>query len=143
MLDEPKSSHLIDELILDGLRYQAQQQLAWLQQAPIPLAIQAFLNSNSPHPQLPDVLKDGATTLCRDWLRRLRAYDGRTLARLHETFSPRAMMPVPFGLEMQCELGAAGVVLPPARPAPSCGTGTARHCSCWPWPRRHNAGWRW
>ncbi|MCS5515916.1 hypothetical protein NWF32_14265 [Pseudomonas qingdaonensis] len=62
MLNEPKSSHLIDELILDGLRYQAQQQLAWLQQAPIPLAIQAFLNSNSPHPQLPDVLKDGATT---------------------------------------------------------------------------------
>lgn len=114
VLDEPKSSHLIDELILDGLRYQAQQQLAWLQQAPIPLAIQAFLNSNSPHPQLPGVLKDGATTLCRDWLRRLRAYDGRTLARLHETFSPRAMMPVPFGLEMQCELGAAGVVLPPA-----------------------------
>ena len=114
VLDEPQSANLIDELILDGLRYQAEQQLAWLQQAPIPLALQAYLNSHSAQPQLPAVLKDGATTLCRDWLRRLRAYDERTLARLHDTFSPRAMMPVPFGLEMQCELGAAGVVLPAA-----------------------------
>ncbi|MBV6289754.1 DUF805 domain-containing protein [Pseudomonas aegrilactucae] len=114
VLDEPHNSNLIDELILQGFRYQAEQQLAWLQQAPIPLAIQAFVTSHSAQPQLPAALKDGATTLCRDWLRRLRPYNARMLARIKDTFSPRAMMPVPFGLEMQCTLAAEGLVLPPA-----------------------------
>ncbi|NER62949.1 DUF805 domain-containing protein [Pseudomonas sp. MAFF212427] len=114
VLEEPHNSNLIDELILQGFRYQAEQQLAWLQQAPIPLAIQSFLASHSAQPQLPTVLKDGALTLCRDWLRRLRPYDARMLARIKDTFNPSGMMPEPFGLQVQCTLAGEGLVLPPA-----------------------------
>lgn len=114
VVNEPHNDNLIDELILQGLRYQAEQQLAWLQQAPIPLAIQAFLTSHSAQPQLPAVLKDGALTLCREWLRRVRPYNARMLARIKETFNPSGMMPEPFALALQCTLAAEGLVLPPA-----------------------------
>ncbi|MCE6981660.1 molecular chaperone DnaJ, partial [Pseudomonas frederiksbergensis] len=56
ILDEPLGDDPLEILILEGFKYQAEQQLRWLNQSPLALALTAFINSPSAHPQLPEVL---------------------------------------------------------------------------------------
>lgn len=102
---------LLDTLILEGLKAQAEQHLTWLRQAPICRAMEEFVSTDAIEPALPAALTE-TREVCRQWLRRLRAYDIRGLARLDSTFTFNDMMPVPFALQTQAQLAAEGLVLP-------------------------------
>ncbi|MGY4489940.1 molecular chaperone DnaJ [Pseudomonas sp. TE3610] len=102
---------LLDTLILEGLKAQADQHLTWLRQAPICRAMEEFVSTDAIEPALPGALTE-TREVCRQWLRRLRAYDIRGLARLDSTFTFNDMMPVPFALQTQAQLAAEGLVLP-------------------------------
>lgn len=112
VVQAPDSDNLLESLILQGLRRQAEQRLTWLRRAPICLAMAAFCASDEADVPLPPALTD-TRGVCRDWLRRLRAYDARACAHLARTFTFKDMMPVPFALGTQAELAASGVLLPP------------------------------
>lgn len=87
ILDEPQPLDALESLVLSGFKYQAEQQLCWLNQAPIPLAMKAFLGSRSVQPQLAEELKkDEPHDICRLWLRRLRPYDTSALVLIDQAF---------------------------------------------------------
>ncbi|TWD50239.1 J domain-containing protein [Pseudomonas sp. SJZ131] len=87
ILEEPQPVDALEGLVLSGFKYQAAQQLRWLNQAPIPLALKAFLSSRSVQPQLAEELKKNEPhTICRLWLRRLRPYDQAALVRIDQAF---------------------------------------------------------
>ncbi|WP_434768360.1 DUF805 domain-containing protein [Pseudomonas triticicola] len=107
---EPEA--VLDQLVLEGLQYQAGQQICWLTRAPIPQALEAFLASDSAS-TLPSALDKGEPLeLSLLWMRRLRAYDARSLARLAEAFSLDNRDERLAGLKLQAQLAAQGMLLP-------------------------------
>ncbi|UVL23123.1 DUF805 domain-containing protein [Pseudomonas donghuensis] len=113
ILDEPLGDDPLEILILEGFKYQAEQQLRWLNQSPLALALTAFINSPSAHPQLPEVLReDSGSPVARDWLRRVRSYPAATLPKLTELIKPGNLMPEPYGVQLLSELAEAGIELP-------------------------------
>ena len=87
ILDEPLPIDALEGLVLHGFKQQAEQHVRWLTQAPIPLAMNAWIGADTDSPQLPEALKEGlAQSLCRLWLRRLRAYNRAALERIAEHF---------------------------------------------------------
>lgn len=115
ILDEPHPFDALEGLVLSGFKYQAEQQLCWLNQAPIPLAMKAFLNSRSVEPQLAEELTKGEPhKICRLWLRRLRAYDQSALVRIDQAFD---LLDAEAdanlrSLSLLVQLGQRGAVLP-------------------------------
>lgn len=115
ILDEPHPFDALEGLVLSGFKYQAEQQLCWLNQAPIPLAMKAFLNSRSAEPQLAEELTKGEPhKICRLWLRRLRAYDQSALVRIDQAFD---LLDAEAdtnlrSLSLLVQLGQRGAVLP-------------------------------
>lgn len=115
ILDEPQPVDALEGLVLSGFKYQAAQQLRWLNQAPIPLALKAFLSSRSVQPQLAEELrKDEPHTICRLWLRRLRPYDQAALVRIDQAFDLQdAQADVDLrGVSLLVRLEQRGVLLP-------------------------------
>jgi hypothetical protein len=115
ILDEPHPVDALEGLVLSGFKYQAEQQLCWLNQAPIPLAMKAFLNSRSVQPQLAEELTKGEPhKICRLWLRRLRVYDQSALERTDQAFDLHdAEADVNLrDLSLLVQLGQRGAVLP-------------------------------
>jgi len=109
----PASDQPLDELILAGFRRQARQQLAWLEQAPVPRALKQWIESDEESPPLPAQLEEGhAPQACGEWLVRLRAYDGGALQRIVEHFHIQQLSPAPFALVQQMRLAVAGLQLP-------------------------------
>jgi uncharacterized membrane protein YhaH (DUF805 family) len=115
ILDEPQPLDALESLVLSGFKYQAEQQLCWLNQAPIPLAMKAFLGSRSVQPQLAEELKkDEPHDICRLWLRRLRPYDTSALVRIDQAFDLQdAQADVDLrGLSLLVQLEQREMVLP-------------------------------
>jgi uncharacterized membrane protein YhaH (DUF805 family) len=115
ILDEPPPVDALEALVLSGFKYQAEQQLCWLNQAPILLAMTAFLSSRSVQPQLAEELTKGEPhNICRLWLRRLRPYDQAALMRIDQAFDLHAAdADVNLReLNLLVELGQRGVILP-------------------------------
>lgn len=113
VLDAPESLDVLDALVLQGFKYQAEQQICWLTQAPIPLALNAFLVSQSAHPVLaPELQKGEPRELSLLWMRRLRSYDARAMARLDEAFALGKQDPVLSGVYLQAQLAEQGLLLP-------------------------------
>ncbi|MDD1013571.1 DUF805 domain-containing protein [Pseudomonas rubra] len=113
ILDEPLGDDPLDLLIIEGFKYQAEQQLRWLEQSPLALALTAFINSPSAQPQLPEVLCDGSgLAVARDWLRRVRSYPAATLPKLTARIKPANLMPTPFAVQLLSDLAEAGIELP-------------------------------
>ncbi|MFZ0155885.1 DUF805 domain-containing protein [Pseudomonas sp.] len=103
----------LDALILEGFQYQAEQQLRWLNESPIALALTAFINSPSAHAQLPEALTDdNVLPVCRDWMRRMRSYPAAGVIRLTEAIEPSSLYPVPYALDLLAQLATLGIELP-------------------------------
>jgi uncharacterized membrane protein YhaH (DUF805 family) len=84
-----------------------------LTQAPIPLALKAFLDSQSAAPVLaPELQKGEPRELSLLWMRRLRHYDARALARLDEVFALGHQEAVLRGIYLQAQLAEQGLLLP-------------------------------
>lgn len=115
ILGEPDPFDALEGLVLSGFKYQAEQQLCWLNQAPIPLAMKAFLNSRSVEPQLAEELTKGEPhKICRLWLGRLRVYDQSALVRIDQAFD---LLDAEAdtnlrNLSLLVQLGQRGAVLP-------------------------------
>ncbi|WP_339525087.1 DUF805 domain-containing protein [Pseudomonas sp. EL_65y_Pfl2_R96] len=115
ILEEPHPFDALEGLVLSGFKYQAEQQLCWLNQAPIPLAMKAFLSSRSVEPQLAEELTKGEPhKICRLWLGRLRAYDPSALVRIDQAFD---LLDAEAdanlrSLSLLVQLGQRGAVLP-------------------------------
>ncbi|UVM48277.1 DUF805 domain-containing protein [Pseudomonas sp. B21-015] len=115
ILEEPHPFDALEGLVLSGFKYQAEQQLCWLNRAPIPLAMKAFLSSRSVEPQLAEELtKDEPHKICRLWLGRLRAYDPSALVRIDQAFD---LLDAEAdanlrSLSLLVQLGQRGAVLP-------------------------------
>ncbi|KJK19618.1 DUF805 domain-containing protein [Pseudomonas sp. 2(2015)] len=113
IMAEPLGDDPLDQLIIEGFKYQAEQQLRWLEQSPLALALTAFINSPAAQPQLPEVLLEGpCQTVARDWLRRMRSYPAATLPKLTALIKPANLMPTPFALQLLSDLAEAGIELP-------------------------------
>ncbi|WP_236190952.1 DUF805 domain-containing protein [Pseudomonas paraglycinae] len=127
IMEAPQASDILEQLVLEGFKYQADQQICWLTQAPIPLALKAFLASNSAQPVLEPVLQKGEPlALCLLWMRRLRAYDARSLARLDEAFGLGKQGALLDGLKLQAQLAGQGMLLP----------AIDGRCDVWEWHRQ-------
>jgi uncharacterized membrane protein YhaH (DUF805 family) len=115
ILDEPHPLDALEGLVLTGFKHQAEQHLCWLNQAPIPLAMKAFVNSHSSEPQLAEQLKKGEPhNICRLWLGRLRGYDQSALVRIDQAFDlldAEADVNL-HSLSLLVQLGQRGPVLP-------------------------------
>jgi len=117
VLDAPSTTDVLEALILQGFKYQAEQQICWLTQAPIPLALKAFLDSQSAEPVLaPELLKGEPRELSLLWMRRVRAYDARALARLDKAFGLGNQEAVLNGVYLQAQLAEQGLLLPALAP---------------------------
>ncbi|MGE7960258.1 DUF805 domain-containing protein [Pseudomonas sp. NPDC089530] len=113
VMDAPSSPDVLDELVLQGFKYQADQLICWLTQAPIPLALNAFLGSQSAQPIIaPELLKGEPLDLSLLWMRRLRSYDARALARLDDAFELGTRGAALGGLAVQAQLAEQGLLLP-------------------------------
>ncbi|PKA68040.1 uncharacterized membrane protein YhaH (DUF805 family) [Pseudomonas baetica] len=112
VMDAPATPEVLDQLVLEGFKYQADQQICWLTQAPIPRALQAFLSSEESAQLPPELQKGEPLELSLLWMRRLRAYDARSLARLDEAFSLDKRDVVLDGLKLQAQLAEQGMLLP-------------------------------
>ena len=113
LMAEAPGDDPLDALILEGFQYQAGQQLRWLNESPIALALTACINNPSAEAQLPEALREShLRPVCRDWMRRVRSYPATGLIRLAEAFKPGGMFPAPYALELQAQLAAAGIELP-------------------------------
>lgn len=86
ILDEAQPTDALEGLVLSGFRYQAQQHIRWLTQAPIPLALEDFVGSAEEFHLAEELTKGASVTVCRLWLRRLRPYDKAALARIEQVF---------------------------------------------------------
>lgn len=87
VLDEALPLDALEALVLSGFQYQAEQHVRWLKQAPIALAMNAYIDENAVSPQLPAAqTSDQSHGLCRGWLRRLRPYGHAALAGIDEDF---------------------------------------------------------
>ena len=127
IMEAPQASDILEQLVLEGFKYQADQQICWLTHAPIPLALKAFLASNSAQPVLEPVLQKGEPlALCLLWMRRLRAYDARSLARLDEAFGFGKQGALLDGLKLQAQLAGQGMLLP----------AIDGRCDVWEWHRQ-------
>ncbi|MHC6224494.1 molecular chaperone DnaJ [Pseudomonas sp. X10] len=114
ILAEQASEDALDALILEGFQRQAEQQLHWLEHAPIVQALVRYSTSDAPAAALPEALsEDDALPVCREWLRRMRCYCTQTLRGLNLAFNPLRMFPVPFALSLQGSLAEDEVLLPP------------------------------
>jgi hypothetical protein len=113
LLAEPDSTDVLEQLVLEGFKYQAEQLLCWLTQAPVPLALKAFLESHSAHAYLAHELNQGEPrALCQLWLKRWRPYESRALERIAEVFEPARQGAEGSELELWIDLGRQGVYLP-------------------------------
>ncbi|MDI2594922.1 J domain-containing protein [Pseudomonas sp. 681] len=113
VMDAPQASDVLDELVLQGFKYQAEQQLCWLTHAPIPLALKAFLDSQAAQPLLaPELQKGEPRELALLWMRRLRPYDVLALTRLDEAFAPGKQGAMLGGVHLQVQLAEQGLLLP-------------------------------
>lgn len=114
LLAEPDSNDVLDSLVLEGLKYQAEQHLYWLQHAPIPQALTAFINAPDDSVQLNPLLgQDLALDVTQHWLRRLKAFTAAQWTRLDSAFEQELIASLPFGVKMLALLNREGVVLPP------------------------------
>ncbi|AZD47485.1 DUF805 domain-containing protein [Pseudomonas chlororaphis] len=126
VLDEPQPLDALEALVLSGFKDQAGQHLRWLNQAPIPLAMKAFIDEGAASAQLADALTTGEPhQICRLWLRRLRPYGHVALERIAESFelSDTDAASDLSELNLLLQLSQRGIVLPPP------GTGEA----LWHW----------
>ncbi len=112
VMDAAAPLDILDQLVLEGFKYQAGQQICWLTQAPIPLAMQAYLAADHATPLPPELHKGQPLELSLLWMRRLRAYDAGSLARLDEAFSLDKRDAMLDGLKLQAELATQGMVFP-------------------------------
>ncbi|WP_347905224.1 DUF805 domain-containing protein [Pseudomonas purpurea] len=113
VMNEPDSDDVLDALLLEGFKYQAEQQICWLTQAPIPLALKSFVDSHSAQPVLaPELQKGEPCDIALLWLRRLRPYDQSALARLDQAFSLGKHDEFHRGVCLMAQLAEQGVVLP-------------------------------
>lgn len=115
ILDDAHPIDPLESLVFSGFRYQAEQQLCWLTQAPLPLAMEAFLDSRLPDPQLPEVLRTGEPhQVCRLWLSRMRVYSRCALEQIEQFFALEDLNAAAKlqSLSLLAKLGRQGVVLP-------------------------------
>ncbi|WP_426206355.1 DUF805 domain-containing protein [Pseudomonas sp. TWP3-1] len=115
VLDDPSPVDALEGLVLSGFKLQAEQQLRWLTEAPIPLAMKAFVDADADSAQLPEALtKDAPHTICRLWLRRMRPYSHAALERIDQAFklSDSKAESDLAPLKLLLELSQRGVVLP-------------------------------
>jgi len=114
ILDEPEPVDPLESLVLHGFKHQAEQQLCWLNQAPIPLAMTRFLNGLVDQPKPEELTKGSAHKICRSWLRKLRHYDQSALIRIDEAFDlhDSELDSDLRGLSALVQLGHRGVELP-------------------------------
>lgn len=112
--EAPASEDLLEEIILKEFRRQAAQHLRWLSKAAVPLVMSGCLEHEDRYPEFPPSLgEDFGPLACRNWLRRMRAYDRRALERIFENFAVRQMQPAPFALDHQARLANRGLELAP------------------------------
>lgn len=112
--EAPASEDLLEEIILKEFRRQAGQHLRWLSKAAVPLVMSGCLEHEDRYPEFPQSLgEDYGPLACRNWLRRMRAYDRRALERIFEHFAVRQMQPAPFALDHQARLANRGLELAP------------------------------
>jgi uncharacterized membrane protein YhaH (DUF805 family) len=119
LLDEPYPVDALEGLVISGFKYQAEQHLRWLNQAPIPLAMKTFLSNCSVQPRLAEELAKGEThQSCRLWLRRLRFFDQTALVRIDQAFDLQdAQADVSLReLNLLVELGGRSTLLPVIAP---------------------------
>lgn len=119
LLDEPWPVDALEGLVISGFKYQAEQHLRWLNQAPVPLAMKTFLSSRSVQPRLAEELTKGEPhQIFRLWLRRLRVYDRTALVRIDQVFDlqdAQANLSL-HELNLLVELGKRGALLPVIAP---------------------------
>ena len=115
MLAEPLPVDALERLVLSGFKTQAEQHVRWLTDAPIPLAMNAYIDVSAVSPQLPATLREGTPhTLCRLWLQRLRPYSRVALERIGEDFklNDSAAKTDLSGLELLRQLSQGDMLLP-------------------------------
>ncbi|MBX9409805.1 DUF805 domain-containing protein [Pseudomonas baetica] len=106
----------LESLVLRGFKYQAEQHLRWLGEAPMATAMRTFSGADSTARQLPEVLKKGDPhKVCRLWLRRLRPYNGTALERIAQAFKLSAVKDDCdlSELDLILQLSRRAIVLPP------------------------------
>lgn len=104
----PPHTDLFEELLHKGFREQAQQQLHWLDDAPVPKALHNLLLDNGVG--FPSDLGEGyAPQACNKWLLRMRAYDRHALEHILQRFDLQQMHPRPWALQHQARLARAGL----------------------------------
>ncbi|MEX5590032.1 molecular chaperone DnaJ [Pseudomonas urmiensis] len=114
ILAQTPGEDALDALILEGFQRQAEQQLHWLQQAPVVQALVQFCQREDPAASLPEALATQQLhPACREWLRRMRNYGAPALHSLNRNFEMRRMFTVPFALQTQDKLAERGLLLPP------------------------------
>ncbi|MCB2256147.1 DUF805 domain-containing protein [Pseudomonas chlororaphis] len=115
VLDEPMPVDALEGLVLSGFKHQAGQHLRWLRQAPIPLAMTAFVDEGAAFEPLAGALEQGEPhKICRLWLRRLRPYGPAALERIGKVFalSDQDTDSDLTALNLLLQLSQRGVVLP-------------------------------
>lgn len=116
ILDAPLPVDALENLVMSGFKYQAEQHLRWLSRAPIALAMRAFSDANPSSRPLPQVLTQGEPhKVCRLWLRRLRPYNDAALERIAEAFKLGAVKDDCdlSELDLMLQLSRRGIQLPP------------------------------
>lgn len=127
IMNAAQNENLLDQLVMEGFKYQADQQICWLTQAPIPLVLKAFVSNESTQPVLPPELQKGEPLkLCLLWTQRLRQYDTQSLARLNEVFDPGKRGATHRALYLQVQLAEQGMLVP----------AVDKRCDVWEWHRQ-------
>ena len=144
ILDAPLPVDALENLVMSGFKYQAEQHLRWLSRAPIALAMRAFSDANPSSRPLPQVLTQGEPhKVCRLWLRRLRPYNDAALERIAEAFKLGAVKDDCdlSELDLMLQLSRRGIQLPPVGLGRRRGSGMPRRCFCWRCWNNPNAGY--
>ncbi|WP_085706969.1 DUF805 domain-containing protein [Pseudomonas sp. B35(2017)] len=115
VLDEPEPIDALEGLVLNGLQHQAEQHVRWLTRAPVPLAMERFVDGSGAPGPLPAALEKGeAHKICRVWLRRWRPYSRVGLECIAQAFKfndPKADGDLST-LSLLLELSESDVLLP-------------------------------
>lgn len=116
IVSAPLPIDALESLVLRGFKYQAEQHLRWLGEAPMAMAMCTFSGADSTARQLPEVLTTGEPhKVCRLWLRRLRPYNGTALERIAQAFKLSAVKDDCdlSELDLILQLSRRGIELPP------------------------------